>query len=434
MKKSRFNILKKIDGYKHIIFNSFSLAMARVDNDFFGIYDNLENIDLDSFSEKQREIYNTMSKSNFIVADETDELKDLEFFRLSKNADSHNLSLVLHPTLSCNFDCYYCYEKNKSGLMSKDVLEKILELIKKHAEKKSNITIEWFGGEPLLAFDIIYDFSQKAIDICKKNSVKYFSALVTNGYLFTDDIIDKLKDCNISKVQITLDGPPDIHNKRRFLKNSKEPTFDRILENADKLNKKKINLRLRVNINKEISMNSMMQFVKILNEYDLSRYITLAQETDLDPEKKSCVNDCSLTDEGFAHLNFDFCKRMHDLGIQELESSYPEVIFTFCGYSKINSYCIDPEGYMYKCETHVGMHEKAVRNIMDDTYNENFFNNNVKYMTWNHLNFKKCRECNILPICSGNCPNLGSGKNEPQCITWKYNIEDLIDTIASHKK
>jgi uncharacterized protein len=90
--------------------------------------------------------------------------------------------------------------------------------LKKAFGKKSNITVESFGGEPLPAFDIIYDFSQKAIEICNKSGIKYFSSLVTNGYLFTDDIIDKLNDCNILKVQIAMDGQPEINNKRRYLK------------------------------------------------------------------------------------------------------------------------------------------------------------------------------------------------------------------------
>ena len=201
MKKSRFNIIRKIDEDIHIIFNSFSLAIAKIDKDFFKIYNNVENIDVNTLADNDKQTFNSMIEANFIVDNECNELKNLEFFRLNQIINIKSLGLTIYPTLACNFDCYYCYEKNKTGVMTDKVQEKILELIRYHAERKS---------------DIIYDLSKKIMDVCKKNNVKYSAHILTNGYLFTDDIITKIKECNIEFVQVTLDGPPEIHNKRRF--------------------------------------------------------------------------------------------------------------------------------------------------------------------------------------------------------------------------
>ena len=82
----------------------------------------------------------------------------------------------------------------------------------------------------------------------------------------------------------------------------------------------------------------------------------------------------------------------------------------------------------------VGLREKAIGNILDDkSFNEKYFNNNVKYMTWNPFKFDKCINCNLIPICSGNCPKNGIDHNNPNCIYWKYNIEELIETMVLYK-
>ena len=436
MKKSKFNIFRKINNDEQVIFNSFSLALAKVNKGFSRFYDEIEKIDANNLNKQQKEFYDSMLDANFIISNNTDEIKDLEFLRLRAIADTNAFGLVIYPTLACNFDCYYCYQKNKTGILKKKAQEKILELIKHHSEKKTNISVEWFGGEVLLAFDIVSDMSQKIINICKKNKVKYYTSMVSNGYLFTDDIIKKMKSYKIEKVQVTLDGPPAIHNKRRILKNTKEGTFDEIIKNIKKLKKNNIRVSIRVNVNKDFNIDSLLQLTKILEKNGLIKNnFYIAQECDSDSRNKSCMNEGCLSDEGFAKLNLEFCKKLHNLGLKELyEHYYPKVSFNFCETTRFNSISIDPEGYLYKCRKDVGMPEKAVGNILDNnTYNEIFFNNNVKYMTWNPFKYKKCLECNILPICSGNCPELGIANGEPQCIEWKYNIEDLIDAIALFK-
>ena len=183
MKKSIFNIFQKIDGNKDIVFQNF-----------YKIYNNLDNLDINSLNENEKEIFNGMVKCNFIIDNDDDEIKNLEYLRIKSNTDPNLFSLVIYPTLSCNFDCYYCYEKNRAGVMSKEIQEKIIEFVEFHAEKKKDIKLTWFGGEPLLAINIIYYLSEKIKDICIKNKVKYFSHIISNGYLFTDEIILKLKN------------------------------------------------------------------------------------------------------------------------------------------------------------------------------------------------------------------------------------------------
>lgn len=86
----------------------------------------------------------------------------------------------------------------------------------------------WYGGEPLLAWDTICSLSERIIKIADENNCKYAAGIVTNGYLFDEDKILKLKELKIKTVQITLDGPPKVHSRRKGLPG--EPEL--ILKNA----------------------------------------------------------------------------------------------------------------------------------------------------------------------------------------------------------
>jgi uncharacterized protein len=435
MKKSRFNIIRNIDGEKSIIFNSFSLAMAEVDQTFFKIYENLDKIEAAKLNKEEKETYDAMSNYQFIVDNETDEINNLKYLRLKSMSDAGSFSMVIFPTLSCNFDCYYCFEKNKEGVVSKEVQEKIIELIKGHAERKMDIQVVWFGGEPLLVYNIISEMTRKFIEICEQNKVKYTSSLVTNGYLFNDEMISNMKNWNLQNIQVTLDGPPELHNKRRFLIKSREGTFDRILENLKKLKKQGLPVRIRVNTNKDYDMKTLLDLVKILDESGLINDFYISQEFDSNSGVKSCLNENCLSNDEYAEFSFNFYKKLDELGYLKLnkESYYPSIRFNSCGATRFNTLNVDPSGYLYRCCEEVGMHERSIGNILSGKAgNENYYNNNnIKYLLWNPFDFKKCNECSLIPICAGSCPKHGIEENEPQCIDWKHNIEGLMDAIAA---
>jgi len=65
------------------------------------------------------------------------------------------LNLTILPTEQCNFRCFYCYESFKLGKMSKETSDSILKLVQKRASTLKILTIGWFGGEPLMAKDIV---------------------------------------------------------------------------------------------------------------------------------------------------------------------------------------------------------------------------------------------------------------------------------------
>ncbi|MGF1488288.1 MAG: radical SAM protein [Prochloraceae cyanobacterium] len=143
------------------------------------------------------------------------------------------LELIVLPTERCNFRCIYCYEDHQTGRMAQETVNGIKNLIYKRCEEKKEfkLFISWFGGEPLIAKDIVYDISGYATGLSRKYTNFYYEgSMTTNGYLLDIDTLNKLAESGVKRYQISLDGPHEIHDRSRRRADGKG-TFDRIWSN-----------------------------------------------------------------------------------------------------------------------------------------------------------------------------------------------------------
>jgi len=428
MKQSRFNLFFENDEKIKIAFNSMSCALAEVDDKFFNILNNLKHMKFDALNHEEAELVQEMKDGRFIIDDEFDEVKNLEFSFNSAKFKEKNLSITIAPTLQCNFKCIYCYENPKHGKMDIKIQDMIIEKIKKSAEQKKNIDTCWYGGEPLLAFDIISYMSEKIINICKENGVSYASGMVSNGYLLNEEIMEKLVEYNIKYIQLTIDGPQDVHDKRRILKGNGNGTFEKIIENLIKLKKYDITATVRINIDKS-NMNSAEELIKILKDNDLTSVpVSLGHVMDFTEACKSISEDC-LEGKEFSGICLGLSKKFIENGFKVIgRKMYPTVINKFCGANCISNFVIDPSGYAYKCWNDIGYIERSIGNLGELNKQDDKMNmNNIKYMTWSPFDYKDCTECNLLPICMGGCSFLGMKLKKPFCTDWKYQIEQYLN-------
>ena len=153
-----------------------------------------------------------------VIAD-FDEYAALETLGRLGSAYHQNAYITICPTMACNFDCPYCFEKHNSGKMTPEVQENVIRFIEHllttaHTEF---LKITWFGGEPLLAPDVIEVLSERIISLCEKLNVTYTSMIITNGYLLDQDMVDLLERCHVDTCQITLDGLGATHDATRRL-------------------------------------------------------------------------------------------------------------------------------------------------------------------------------------------------------------------------
>ena len=141
------------------------------------------------------------------------------------------MEYIFYLTNSCNLKCKYCYEKNK---MNKVIDFKVIEKLLKERvnSKEKNTTISFFGGEPLLEKQLIYDTVNLGNNLTKNSKHKFIYSLTTNGTLIDDEFIRFCKKNNIA-VGISIDGNADIHNLNRKSNANKE-SFDDVLKNSKK--------------------------------------------------------------------------------------------------------------------------------------------------------------------------------------------------------
>lgn len=141
------------------------------------------------------------------------------------------LQLILMPTEQCNFRCTYCYEAFELKKMSGSVRRAVKNLISRRAESLSLFEIHWFGGEPLVAMDVIEELSRHALTTCGEEGVHFRGSMTTNGYLLSPKTFANCLELGIVSFQITFDGDRDVHDKSRVLGSGKG-TFDTIWENV----------------------------------------------------------------------------------------------------------------------------------------------------------------------------------------------------------
>lgn len=126
-----------------------------------------------------------LTYGGFLVDDEIDELALIRFSLLQSRFGNHHLGLTIAPTSDCNFRCIYCYEKDslRKSTMTEEVQNSLIDYVKRIAPIISDISVSWYGGEPLLALDIIERLTGEICAICEENKIGYRASIVTNGYL-----------------------------------------------------------------------------------------------------------------------------------------------------------------------------------------------------------------------------------------------------------
>lgn len=266
VKPSFYNILiKKEDGIA--IFNTRTGKMARCFHGDAKIVEEHLSQKYIEWSHDNQYIV-PMYKNGLLVDYNLDEISEM----IDKEKDSkfeNCLRLILLPTEQCNFRCVYCYERFRREKMTAKTQAAIVKYIEDNIHKYNGLILNWFGGEPTEAMDVIENLSVKLIDVCKKNKKAYNAGITTNGYNLTYEIFKKLKKLHVTEYQVTIDGLASIHNAQRMMADG-APTFDVIINNllAIKNNCKSsaITFVLRTNFSKNM-LNNVDEFCKFLDKY-----------------------------------------------------------------------------------------------------------------------------------------------------------------------
>jgi uncharacterized protein len=356
------------------------------------------------------------------------------------------------PTFFCQMRCIYCYEahmthrENETSLKvmtSKHVkgayaaLDQIVEgVTKKFIDDKSSKFIGLFGGEPLIAknYKIVCEIVEEGI------KRKYKFQATTNGYeLFKYK--DLLGPGKIENLQITLDGPEQVHNKRRFTKNGL-PTFNNIVENIQLALDMGCQISIRTNVDTSniTSLKELNRFYidKGWNKYpNFSPYAFIVKDhpgkTILPMELLTYLNYSYSDDVSDNIINVDFGISKHFNAFFK-DGKTPVLKPYYCG-SNFGSYIFGPDEYIYTCWDEVGLEEGRVGKYLPElSWNYERLN---EWQERNITKIPKCLDCSYAFICGGGCTHQAKRAYgsvlSPYCFQFPETFQYLVPILYDQR-
>jgi len=410
MRWSKYNILFQSEKIGYGLFNSRMLSFSKLGEDTYILFSNLRDNKINPQTVLNESVYETLIKKKILVSDSSD-LNYLNALKYKKRLQSYTnktLSLVICPTLSCNFACPYCYEHNlPNNFMKEDVQRLLIDFIKKQADGKQGITLNWHGGEPLIAFETIkqvYDKLENEVNVPITHS-----AMVSNGYLLSKQICEYLNEKKLNYLQITIDGNKKTHNKTRKLKNGTS-SFERIISNIDMATELMPNCQIGIRTN--IGKNNREDYVPLYKELK-SRWrgknVNIYHAYVLDNSLLTCAEKRIAIELSTEEKNNFEIELAHN-GIKQATALYPKSDCSFHTCMDNNAYVIDPKGFLYKCWADVGIEDRAIGTLSTGITNYGIVSQYIEGT--DKFSDDKCLECGLLPICDGGCNLYRVGKIE----------------------
>ena len=423
-KQSKFNIeVEVLINGDILIFNTLTNSFAIMNKSTQLLYNSIDTIVIEKLEDAEdKNNIELLVKQGYIISEEINELEMLKLRGQMSKYMNHKLILTIAPTLDCNMACPYCFENKQKIRMEEDVQENLYNFVVKSIDTRvcDHLHVTWYGGEPLLEVQIIYDLSKKFIDLCQEKKIVYTASIITNGVLLDRDIATKLKqECKIESAQVTIDGLPEYHNPRRLLIDGRN-SFDIITNNIDNC-KDLLKIYVRVNVDKENMDNLPKLTDYFLNEkgWNINPYFYVAPVVTY--ENNCDISPC-LTGEEFGKLDYEVICRRNQLNPKEIRNElYPQQKFLACTAIQLGNYVVDPDGDLYTCLNVIGNKEAKIGNV------KNLMSENSVYAKW--LLYEpadKCTLCKLLPICGGGCPYEFLLHGEPTCDKRIYSFKDRL--------
>lgn len=243
-------------------------------------------------------------------------------------------------TTGCNARCFYCYEKGtKPVTMTTDTASKVVRYILAHRGEE-NVKISWFGGEPLYNVNVIDQICSEL----KEHDVPFKSAMISNGYLFDAEMVQRAKDLwQLKQVQITLDGTEQTYNRVKRYIYGDVNAFERVLRNIQLLTDAGICVQIRLNVDKH-NIEEMSELVSLLHKrFGVNkRLIIYSREL-----------YCKRTLEDAAALynqRMELERQIDELGHRGKQELQKEIKLSLCMADNDRNVVIIPDGHLGKCE------------------------------------------------------------------------------------
>lgn len=319
-------------------------------------------------------------------------------------------AMCLHVAHDCNIRCAYCFAsqgdfEGDRSLMSLEVGKKAFDYLVAHSGNRRNLEVDFFGGEPLMNFDVVKELVAYGREIEKPHNKNFRFTFTTNGVLLNDEINAFVNE-HMDNVVLSIDGRPEVNDKMRFTINDKG-TYDTIVPKFKSLIETRGGKSYYVRgtftrFNQDFSND-------VLHLADLG-----FDSVSVEPVVAEAKHAYALRDEDVDYLCNQYEVLADEMIKREQEgkgfnffhfaldlSQGPCIIKRLSGCGAGSEYiAVTPEGDVYPCHQFVGDEDfllgSVVTNEVDHSKSSDFKKAHV-------YNKEKCKECWARFYCSGGC-------------------------------
>ena len=414
----------KLNGF-NIVLDTCSGAVHAVDEvayDIISLYESKEKEEIIDFILKKYEGREDVNREEILLC-----LEDIENLKAAGKlftpdtfepmADtlkdrSKNIvkALCLHVAHTCNLNCEYCFASQGKyhgdrALMSFEVGKRALDFLIENSGNRRNLEVDFFGGEPLMNWDVVKKLVLYARSIEKEKGKNFRFTLTTNGMLIDDDVIE-FSNREMHNVVLSLDGRKEIHDSVR-VDYAGKGSFDTIVPKFQKFVKERGD--------KEYYMRGTFTH----NNPDFLKDIEVMLDLGFDKismEPVVCApTDKSALTEGDKPIIYDQYERLANLMLTRRKEGKAFTFYHYmidlkggpCVYKRISGcgsgteyMAVTPWGDLYPCHQFVGDEKFKLGNIFDGVTNTEKV---AEFKSCNAYSRPECRDCWAKLYCSGGC-------------------------------
>jgi len=327
-----------------------------------------------------------------------------------KDRESVVKALCLHVAHDCNLACKYCFAEEgeyhkERGLMSSEVGKKAIDFLIENSGSRKNLEIDFFGGEPLMNFDVVKEVVYYAKSKEEEHDKNFRFTITTNGVLLNDEIIEFINE-HMYNVVISIDGRKEVHDKMRVASNGKgsyDLILPKLIQVAESRNQENYYAR------GTFTRNNLDFSKDVLHLADLG-FKQISVEPVVAPENMSYalqnqdIEGICREYDLLAEKILEYHKEGKDFNffhfMIDLEQG-PCVIKRMTGCGAGTEYlAVAPEGDLYPCHQFVGIDDKRIGSVYTGIENQKI---RQEFLECNLFTKNKCSECWARFYCGGGC-------------------------------
>ncbi len=319
-------------------------------------------------------------------------------------------ALCLHVAHTCNLNCSYCFAsqgkyQGDRALMSFEVGKQALDFLIANSGTRTNLEVDFFGGEPLMNFDVVKQLVAYAREREKETGKNFRFTLTTNGVLIDDDVID-FANREMSNVVLSLDGRKEVHDRFR-VDYAGNGSYDKIVPKFQRL--------VEARGHKNYYMRGTFTHANPDFLKDIEQMLSLGF-TELSMEPVVCAEDdpSALTAEDLP-IVLEQYEKLAELMLKRHRAGKPFTFYHYmidlkggpCIYKRVSGcgsgteyMAVTPWGDLYPCHQFVGDEKFKLGDVFHGVHNTAI---QEEFLACNVYAREACQDCWAKLYCSGGC-------------------------------